>query len=72
MRSDVRLATYTLPWLHVNWPDFAVNLGAYCTEEERAVLIRLQSTRWKIDSRKAITSVDLLRTHLYWKAVLLL
>jgi len=60
MKSDVRLAVYTLPWLHINWPDFVVDLGVYCAEEGRAMLIRLQSTRRKIDSGKAIASVDLL------------
>ena len=69
MKSYVRLAMHTLPWLQVNWPDFVVDLGVYCAEEERAILIRPQSTRRKIDSGKATASMPLLRTHLYWKAV---
>lgn len=63
---------YTLPWLQVNWPGFMVDLGIYCTEEERAFLIRLQSTRRKIDSGKAIALVDLVKTNLNWKVALLI
>lgn len=72
MKSNVRLAMYTLTWLQVSWPDTVVDLGVYCAEEERAILIRLQSTRKKIDSGKAIAPANLLRTHLYWKVVFLL
>lgn len=72
MKSNVRLAMYTLTWLQVSWPDIVVDLGVYCAEEERAIFIGLQSTRRKIDSGKAKAPADLLRTHLYWKVVFLL
>lgn len=39
MKNNFRLAMYTLPWLKVSWPDLAINLGIYSTEEERAILI---------------------------------